>query len=69
METNGNNNTPMVDCGVCGLTHENKPHIDCRAFRTCPKCGDGYQHIEQHTPDCNGLPSLNVADETTGGNQ
>lgn len=62
--------TEMVDCGCCGRTHENLG-LDCRAFRTCPKCGDGYAAIPTATSDrfalhveaCTGEPSWNIVDE------
>jgi uncharacterized protein (DUF983 family) len=63
---------PMVACGVCGRTHENYPHADCRAFKLCPKCGDGYLNhslfdkyntLPAHMEICDGTPSANVKDE------
>jgi hypothetical protein len=58
----------MVDCGCCGRIHENLPGFDCRAFATCPKCGDAYltlkygpfgaDHLGPHQAVCNGTPEI-----------
>lgn len=47
---------PWVDCGCCGRTHQDLPD-DCRAFRTCDKCGDCYHggRIGDHVKACNGV--------------
>jgi hypothetical protein len=44
-----------VDCGCCGRTHEDLPHVDCRAFETCPKCGDCYMQDDKHFAQCDGI--------------
>ncbi len=46
-----------VDCGVCGRTHEDLPVEDCRDFRVCSKCGDGYRrdHFDAHELSCDGV--------------
>ena len=60
----------MVDCGICGRFHQSKD-LDCRAFESCPECGDGYvtEMLPAHTKQCNGNPSLNIVsmDEDDGG--
>lgn len=69
-EMNENYNTePMIDCGICGRIHQNLPHVDCRAFEQCPKCGDAYagsRHggvLGSHIIGCVGEPSSNVVKE------
>lgn len=57
---------PMVDCGCCGRVHQNLAFIDCRAFRTCRNCGDGYHFrlYEAHLQQCAGYASENIVDES-----
>ena len=48
-----------IECECCGRTHEYEPlDVDCRSFKICEKCGDGY-HIfsyDEHYAECNGYP-------------
>lgn len=63
--------TPMVDCGCCGRIHEDIAvnsmgyPVDCRAFFTCPKCGDGYhvRNLAKHKETCTGEPSGNITED------
>ena len=67
------NATRMINCGVCERTHEDIVSADCRSFKICPKCGDGYltigygpqqvDHYAAHILTCDGDPSINVLDE------